>query len=453
METIHTPQTNLALVNSHAIRSLMKPQYTLEDVRSLTGLLESSGTFLFPALPTGLFSAAILGADKNFTGYSSAWVRDNIYVAFSHYYCGDHAIAVRNVSALMTYFKKHQQRFCDIIESRVDPQIPMNRPHVRFDGNSLEDFAQDWPHAQNDALGYFLWLYCKVAGDRRSNLSPQREDFAVLKVFVLYFHVIQYWQDQDSGHWEETRKINASSIGVVIAALQELKKLLTKAAAGSPTCVNDIGFDTELIDSLIAQGKAALEEILPHECIQPDPSQNRPVDSALLFLIYPLQVIEGEAAARVLQNVLSVLMGDYGIRRYLGDSYWAPDYKDKLAPAARSGNFSEDMSFRDSLLPAKMMEAQWCIFDPIVSCIFGKRFQEGGEKSDLEHQTLHLNRALGQITGENPDDEVPALRCPEAYYLRHGQYVPNDHVPLLWTQANLRVALKVMEHTCLLLRP
>ena len=88
-------------------------------------------------------------------------------------------------------------------------------------------------------------------------------------------------------------------------------------------------------------------------------------------------------------------------------------------------------------------EAQWCIFDPIISIIAGQRYLLNGDPSELQRQVLHLNRSLGQITG--PDCLKGELRCPEAYYLEHGRYVPNDHVPLLWTQANLWLALLAME--------
>lgn len=46
-----------------------------------------------------------------------------------------------------------------------------------------------------------------------------------------------------------------------------------------------------------------------------------------------------------------------------------------------------------------------------------------------------------------PECPQGELRCPEAYYLEHGRYVPNDHVPLLWTQANLRLALLAMRQS------
>ncbi len=62
-------------------------------------------------------------------------------------------------------------------------------------------------------------------------------------------------------------------------------------------------------------------------------------------------------------------------------------------------------------------------------------------------QTEYLNRSLAQITAENQGN-VPAFRCPELYYLEEGRYVPNDHVPLLWTQANLMLAMNLMEHSC-----
>ena len=45
------------------------------------------------------------------------------------------------------------------------------------------------------------------------------------RVTPLYFQAIRYWQDEDSGHWEERRKIEASSIGAVVAGLRELRLL------------------------------------------------------------------------------------------------------------------------------------------------------------------------------------------------------------------------------------
>jgi phosphorylase kinase alpha/beta subunit len=77
------------------------------------------------------------------------------------------------------------------------------------------------------------------------------------------------------------------------------------------------------------------------------------------------------------------------------------------------------------------------------------RFRATRLEGTLTKQTEYLNRSLGQITPEGCQ-QAPPFRCPELYYLEHGRYVPNDHVPLLWTQANLMLSLKLMEESCIL---
>ncbi|MEM9907240.1 MAG: phosphorylase kinase, partial [Cyanobacteria bacterium P01_D01_bin.44] len=145
-----------------------------------------------------------------------------------------------------------------------------------------------------------------------------------------------------------------------------------------------------------------------------------------------------------LENVITHLQGDYGIKRYLGDSFWAADYKTKLSPETRTIDFSDDMSARDALL-TEGEEAQWCIFDPIVSVIFGLKYQTTGDPTYLDQQVLYFNRALGQLTAE--DSTFGGFKCPELYYLENGQYVPNDVTPLLWTQANLLLAFQHLDNS------
>jgi phosphorylase kinase alpha/beta subunit len=170
----------------------------------------------------------------------------------------------------------------------------------------------------------------------------------------------------------------------------------------------------------------------------------RRYDAALLFLIYPLDVVSSEMARKICEDVVANLQGDNGIRRYIGDSYWTADYKRKLDANLWTGDFSVCQSERDKI--AKVgEEAQWCLFDPILSVISGRRYLQTHADEDLQKQIFHFNRALGQLTG--PGCPAGALRCPEAYYLEDGRYVPNDHVPLLWTQANLLAAFVAMKAT------
>ena len=61
-----------------------------------------------------------------------------------------------------------------------------------------------------------------------------------------------------------------------------------------------------------------------------------------------------------------------------------------------------------------------------------------------------LNRALRQVTGKGyrvKDLEIRGFKCPELYYPPKDSYIPNVSAPLLWTQANLTIALKMMEQS------
>lgn len=435
-------------INNTRVGDRIRLDYSAEQIAETADFLKRQGTFTFSPLPNGLFPAASLGESKSYTGYSYVWVRDNIHIAYAHYSVGHVSTATKTLGTLMQYFIKHRSRFIDIIAGRTSPDDVMKRPHIRFNGSTLEEVNERWAHAQNDALGYFLWLYSKLVNEKK--LSPAADELDTLLLFPLYFEAIRYWEDEDSGHWEETRKVSASSIGTVIAGLREFGRLVSNVPVVCKS--NQKVITLEFIESLQRYGLGALESMLPAECVQADASKQRLYDSALLFLIYPLQVVETRVAEIILGNVIGHLQGEFGIRRYPGDSYWAPDYKKRMKPNERTMDFSDDIVRRDQFLPSLGQEAQWCIFDPIVSCIYGTKFKEKRTEEVLSKQTEYLNRSLGQITSEGLPD-IPAFRCPELYYLEDGRYVPNDHVPLLWTQANLMLSLSVMQESCMLGRP
>jgi phosphorylase kinase alpha/beta subunit len=196
------------------------------------------------------------------------------------------------------------------------------------------------------------------------------------------------------------------------------------------------------LSTLERRGRNELKRILPYECIQTSSAKKRRYDGALLFLIYPLEVVGEAMRGRILKDIAESLEGPYGIKRYVGDSYWAADYKEKLDPTQRTVDFSDRVEMRNKLL-APGQEAQWCLFDPIMSAAYGRRYQRTARRGDLALQTYYFNRSLGQLTGRVKG--ILEFQCPEAYYLERGRYVPNDQTPLLWTQANLLVALKLME--------
>lgn len=442
--------------------TLLRPQYTAQEFNALRSFLTQKGIFIFQSLPNGLFSASGSAGADDVSGYQNVWVRDNVHIAHAHYVCGDKASAARNLAALMKWFQKEEQRFRDVISSPRDKdgknimaQDPMKRPNIRFDGRRLENVKAKWPNAQNDALGYFLWLYSKLSRDKV--VSPGLDEVNCLALFPRYFEAIQYWLDEDNGHWEEVPKVEASSIGVVVAGLREFEEMLKE----NPTWTTASQVDPRWLARLRVNGEDALNAILPCETNRPleeilqesDEAKTLPYrryDSALLFLIYPLEVLrwDNPKTREVLGDIKTHLQGDFGIRRYLGDSYWFPDYQ-RVPIEQRTTDYSERMAERD--VGARLgQEAQWCIFDPILSVIYGLRYLHHKGKSEqkeagecLQLQIEHFNRSVSQLAEGN----AGLLQAPEAYYVKKGRYVPNDHTPLLWTQANLWLAVNQMQQS------
>jgi len=283
-------------------------------------------------------------------------------------------------------------------------------------------------------------MYCRLACE--GVVKPHRKEVETLTLFPRYFEAIRYWADEDSGHWEEGRKIEASSIGAVVAGLAKLRAFLSESRASAALSDRSLQVSDTSLSRLERRGRNELKRILPYECVQTSISKKRRYDGALLFLVYPLEVVGEAMRKRILKDIAESLEGPYGIKRYVGDSYWAADYKEKLDPTQRTVDFSDRVEMRNKLL-APGEEAQWCLFDPIMSAAYGRRYQRTARRGDLTLQTYYFNRSLGQLTGKV--NGIHEFQCPEAYYLERGRYVPNDQTPLLWTQANLLVALKLME--------
>ena len=415
------------------LRHLFRSQYSLGEIAQIRDLLFNRGTLSFQALPNGLFSAASGSQGVAHTGYQAVWVRDNVYAAHSLLANGEPARAAAAVLAMADHFERQAGRFEAIISDPSRAANPMDRPHVKFNGFPIGEIP-NWPHDQNDALGYFVWIFSRMA--RLGFFPVSRNHASVMACFPAYFRAIRFWSDEDSGHWEEIRKNSASSVGTVCAGLRELNALLD-SDRGRPlrSCISK-----ELVESLLEAGLTRLNQILPSECIQ-DPPRRRRFDAALLFLVYPLEIVEPEMADRILQDVRLNLQGEYGIRRYLGDSFWCANYRMNLSPQDRTRDFSSDLASRDRFFEPGT-EAQWCIFDPIVSVIMGRRYQTSGDSRWLLLQTERWNRALTQITAD--------LKCPELWHWEataHGGPVleTSEATPLLWTQANLWLALNQME--------
>ena len=397
--------------------------------------LEDAGTLAFPALSSGLYSAALVQADggDDPTGYGSAWLRDNVHIAYALHAVGRVDPAVRCAEALVKFYRTQAPRFEWSIRQRRPPLLPSERPHIRFDGERLVERPERWAHAQNDALGYLLWFLARLV--MRGELVADRDTARVVADIVAYLAAIQYWRDADSGHWEEERKVCASSIGTVVAGLQAV----ADCRAQSDTIASGLGargIGAEGLAALIARGTETLNAILPRESV--DGALARGDDAALLFLIEPLRVVDvdGPVGQAILRQTTEKLLGEHGVRRYRGDSYWAPEFR--RWQSSWGPSTADDYREARARLWVEDQEAQWALFDPTMCAIYARSHAPDAER----RRNWHFRRTLGQLTG--PNDAPGPLRCVEAYFVEDGDWVPNDHVPLLWTQANLLVALQAM---------
>jgi phosphorylase kinase alpha/beta subunit len=434
------------IVHNRRLAPHLREPVTEADLDAIEELLGGWGALDLPAKPNGLYAAVpkrLPGVPD--TGYGSVWVRDCVQVAQCAWERGEVGAAAATARGLLTWFVRQSERFEACIDGRADLSDPMQRPHVRFDGDTLTEIDQWWPHDQNDALGYGLWFCARAA---LSGLLPLNEQgAAALFRFPRFFEAVRYWETPDSGHWEEHGKLCASSVGTVVAGLLALRGLVRSRPNLQRT---EGGGTLELpdLDALIASGRATLERVLPCESVTPDGTVERSADAALLFLIHPLRVVSGDAADAILQRVRTELVGPIGVRRYVGDSYWMANYTSLFDEQTRTAGFGADLSVRDALL-APGTEAQWCLFDPVLSVIHGWRYLASRDPAELALQVRHFHRALAQVTGA--DCALGEGLCPEAYYLPDGdrpdEWVANDDTPLLWTSAYVGAALRAMRNS------
>jgi len=413
------------------LHHLLVDEYTVERLEKIKDVLAAHHTHHLVPVAHGLFAASSSQAPLSSTGYQNVWVRDNIMVANSFRLRGERGPAIACMQGLTQFFKKQLPRFREIIDdpTRGLKEDASRRPHIRFTAETLGEGREKWPQAQNDALGHALWFRFLLA---RSEAMPLNEvDREVYGVFPAYFEAIEYWRDFDSGAWEEGRKVNNSSVGAVVAGLEEMGKYENSVRADGRGTTNSLA--AEKLQQLIQKGRERLDKTLPFES-----PPERLVDSALLLLIHPLDAVRiREREDAVLNLVQARLKGEVGIKRYAGDSYFCQDYDEWFPPREMSSDFSDRLEFRDAHLQPNC-EAQWCIFDPLLSIIYGQRFlRDRSDEESFRKQVHYFNRSLAQITSEG--------KCPELYFLKNGRFIANLHTPLAWTQANQALALHLME--------
>jgi phosphorylase kinase alpha/beta subunit len=434
MATVELPATlNTPFQPALAKYCRVEPPLTAAELTEVKDLLTKNGTLDFQKAKvkdasgktTGTFSASAANAtgDHSESSMFGSWFRDNALIAYGLYITDPNGTgaddAVACISSIAEFLLKYESFKMELViaglkDVKGAEPTWMDRPHIRFIGaTGLED-KKWYNHKQNDALGYFLFTRCTLA---MSGKMPVTGDHLKLMGQLFdYLRAIESWDDLDGGHWEEHSAQHASSIGPCLASVRLFKQLCEKNGWLAP-CKSDT---LELLESKL---QSALDSILPSEIIKPE-ELKRDSDAALIFLCYPLAVVDDETGLKILDRLKKVY-GHIGVCRYRSDSYWCRDYKDTQDDPTKHFT-DEELKARDALLkPGE--EAQWCLFDPMVSAYYGKLYQKHKKAEYLKLQQLFLSRSLAAITGD--DCEFGAWLACEAYYLCKGKWVSNDDTP------------------------
>lgn len=338
-----------------------------QHLQTLKGLQYDSGLFAASSKSVG-------------TGYDKSWLRDNFYECLAFYVLKDYSTVKKTYRALLDLFIKHEYKIDYAIQRK--PQHRHEYIHARFHPNTFDEFWEEWGNKQNDAIGAILFMvgHLEAVG---IHILQTEKDKEIIQKLVLYLASLKYWEDPDSGMWEENEEVHASSVGACLAGLISVKKL--------PYIKVPV--------ELIRNGKITLNRLLPRE------SEKKFVDLALLSLIYPYNVVTRAQRDEILKNTEYHLVKNRGVIRYKGDYYYNKN-KD---------GWSE--------------EAEWTFGFSWLAIIYHQIHNEVKAKH-YEQKTLETVNDQGEV--------------PELYFSNSDEF--NANTPLGWSESMFILAIYKMNH-------
>jgi phosphorylase kinase alpha/beta subunit len=292
--------------------------------------------------------------------------------------------------------------------------------HAKFDTATGDPVVADdgWGHLQLDATAVYL---LQVAQLTRAGLvvvqSRHERDFLQNLVYYVAraYRVADYgiWERGDKGNHGEPER-NASSIGLVKAALEALEGLDLYGPHGDGSCCLLIPQDA------IVRLRRALKALLPRE------SASKEADSACLSVIgYPAWGVEDPLLVeRTRDKIRRELGGAYGYKRFRRDGH-------QTVVEDHTRLHYE----REELAQFEGIECEWPLFlaYELVTACCEERWEEAWlwrrrlEAVAVEIEGVALLPELYLV----PEEAIAAERRQPGSQAR----IANPNVPLLWTQS------------------
>ena len=378
---------------------------------------------------TGLLPAST--AHTVHGNYGDAWVRDCVYsiqcvwgLAIAHRRqsgpCRRSFELEQRVLQLMRGLLRAMLRQAAKVERFKTSLDRLDAIHAKFDTDSGEPVVADdgWGHLQLDATALFLLQLAQLT---RSGLVIVQSSHECDFIQNLAYYVARAYRVADYGIWERGDKgnhglpeRNASSIGLVKAALEALEGLDLYGPHGDGSCCLTIPHDA------IVRLRRALRSLLPRE------SASKEVDSACLSVIgYPAWAVEDpQLVERTRDKIRRDLGGSYGYKRFRRDGHQT------LVEDSTRLHYE-----REELAQFEHIECEWPLFlayELITACC-EERWPEARDwRQRLTALSVELEgNALLPELYLVPADHIAAERRQPGSQPR----LANDNVPLLWTQS------------------
>ena len=172
---------------------------------------------------------------------------------------GDYETVQKTYRAILDIFKKHEYKIDYAISKK--PEYTHQYIHPRYNPQTFDEYWEEWGNKQNDSIGCVLFEIGELEKKQKGLIVQSDDDRRVLQKLVWYLSTLEYWQDPDSGMWEENEEVHASSVGACLAGLISIQG------------VEGVEVPPELLEN----GQNMLDAILPRE------SKGKFVDLALAF--------------------------------------------------------------------------------------------------------------------------------------------------------------------------
>jgi len=516
-------------VNNKELSKDLKPVYSAEAFNALFNKLKEHDVFALNVHPElGLVKTAGTTKKENFEMGARYWITDTCHNINLMKEQEDKQKQVPlAVKTIARFYKENENPIQYIIQNPVildfvkdgSPKaMKLGVPHILIpkeietaEGKKeieLEldgDFNRWRQESHGQALKTIVTgIKDGLVNKKPYGLAPKDVNENVIGTIVgltSYFKAINYPNAPSNGNWEEKPSPEGSihDTAVIVDALKSTKDLMFNHEYDNNSEIVKVRqqiqktdkqfvkfnkkklFTNEKeLDNLIQAGEKQIKEHYHEEFPHID---GRNVDASQSFMVRlakydnegelnPLQ--NAEKSIKILTTIEKELVGDFGIRRYNGDSYLGKNYN---IAADKDGNINlgyfhkrDEFGAKDcstnALIDArnkicggkeKEDEAQW-FFDPVMSTAYNKirkdlvSYKEDLKKKELslpenldskikfcfDKQTEYLNRGLARVTGDKGKDKDGK---PKHYLKANGVDCPTWGVPEAYMKVSTLSAL------------